>query len=327
MWPNHADTCVLSYPLELADRTWDNVGLLLGNSHLPNSPGKHVVLVTNDLTPDVAEEAISKQASVIVTYRAGPPSNTTPALPRLLKPASDPFIFRGLKAITLDDPQQKTLIRLVQANVAVYSPHTAVDAAKGGLNDWLADMAAAAAAAEGISTHRSVVKPIATPGVGSEGVGYGRLVKFERPVEVRRLLHCLAAGLGPHHPGTARPRPFMVARPRGAARETVSSVAVCAGSGWSVLGDCDADVYFMGETAHHNANHAAMSGRWVITTFHSNSERYFLQTRLVEQLAGLLKKTVPDADVVASERDRDPFDVIMVDADDKELPDLSHLRT
>lgn len=53
---------------------------------------------------------------------------------------TDPIIFRGLKSITLDNTQQTSLLRLAQEGISVYSPHTAVDAAPGGLNDWLADI-------------------------------------------------------------------------------------------------------------------------------------------------------------------------------------------
>ena len=65
------------YPEELADRTWDNVGLLLENTEPPfyNGAPQIVpsrVLLTNDLTIRVAQEAIRKQASVIVTYRTSP---------------------------------------------------------------------------------------------------------------------------------------------------------------------------------------------------------------------------------------------------------------
>ena len=38
------------------------------------------------------------------------------------------------------DSQQKTLLRLASEGISVYSPHTAVDAAPGGLGDWLADV-------------------------------------------------------------------------------------------------------------------------------------------------------------------------------------------
>ena len=65
------------YPEELADRTWDNVGLLLENTEPPFCNGAPQivpsrVLLTNDLTIRVAQEAIRKQASVIVTYRTSP---------------------------------------------------------------------------------------------------------------------------------------------------------------------------------------------------------------------------------------------------------------
>lgn len=52
----------------------------------------------------------------------------------------DPIIFRPLKAVTLANSQQSSLLRLAQEGISVYSPHTAVDAAPGGLNDWLADI-------------------------------------------------------------------------------------------------------------------------------------------------------------------------------------------
>jgi len=42
--------------------------------------------------------------------------------------------------MTLGNTQQSSLLRLAQEGISVYSPHTAVDAAVGGLNDWLADI-------------------------------------------------------------------------------------------------------------------------------------------------------------------------------------------
>ena len=53
--------------------------------------------------------------------------------------AYHPFIFRGLKSITHNDPQQRSLIKLIQNKISVYSPHTAVDSAKGGVNDFLVE--------------------------------------------------------------------------------------------------------------------------------------------------------------------------------------------
>ena len=57
----------LRYPEELADRSWDNVGLLVDNADAPNAKPK--VMVVNDLTYQVAMDAIAQGVSVIVSYR------------------------------------------------------------------------------------------------------------------------------------------------------------------------------------------------------------------------------------------------------------------
>jgi hypothetical protein len=57
------------YPEELADRSWDNVGLLLGNSETDAKKRKPRVMVVNDLTFQVAVDAIGQGVSVIVSYR------------------------------------------------------------------------------------------------------------------------------------------------------------------------------------------------------------------------------------------------------------------
>lgn len=42
--------------------------------------------------------------------------------------------------MTLSNSQQQSLLRLAAEGISVYSPHTAIDAAPGGLGDWLADI-------------------------------------------------------------------------------------------------------------------------------------------------------------------------------------------
>ncbi|KAK3319915.1 GTP cyclohydrolase 1 type 2/Nif3 [Cercophora scortea] len=270
------------YPEELADRAWDNVGLLQENIEpFPATNVPSTVLLTNDLTVLVAEEAIRKKASVIVTYH--------------------PFIFRGLKSVTLADPQQRILLQLAQNNIAVYSPHTAVDAAPGGMNDWLADMLNG----HGVTTKRTVVQPISglVPS-GFAGAGYGRVVEFGHPVNLGRIVEAYAAGLG----GL---RYVMVATPKhnGASPVPVRTVAVCAGSGYDVLKDSGADLFVTGEMTHHNALRLTMLGKSVITVFHTNSERRFLKARLQPQLQAVLREQDADARVLVSEEDADPFEI------------------
>jgi dinuclear metal center YbgI/SA1388 family protein len=100
-------------PLDLA-ADWDNVGLLLGDE------GAEVrrVLTCLTVTPEVAAEAVESGAQLIVTHH--------------------PVLFRAVKRLTAATPEGRTLLSLLQARVAVYSPHTALDNAAGGINDLLA---------------------------------------------------------------------------------------------------------------------------------------------------------------------------------------------
>ncbi|KAI4942046.1 hypothetical protein J4E91_010434 [Alternaria rosae] len=108
------------YPKELADNSWDNTGLLLEAPFDPSRRQSNTALLTIDLTKAVADEAIALNSSIVIAYH--------------------PIIFRGLKSLTLADTQQQSLLRLASHGISVYSPHTALDAAPGGLGDWLADI-------------------------------------------------------------------------------------------------------------------------------------------------------------------------------------------
>jgi dinuclear metal center YbgI/SA1388 family protein len=100
-------------PLHLAE-SWDNVGLLWGD---PESPvGRVMTCLT--VTPESADEAIADRAELIVSHH--------------------PVLFRPVQKITADRTEVGFLWRLARAGVAIYSPHTAFDNTKGGINDGLA---------------------------------------------------------------------------------------------------------------------------------------------------------------------------------------------
>jgi dinuclear metal center YbgI/SA1388 family protein len=102
-------------PLACAE-SWDNVGLLAGD------PAQNIrrVVLTIDYTPAVAEEAGKLDCDLVVAYH--------------------PPLFSAVKRITANGPS--SLIHdAIRRGVAIYSPHTAWDAAPGGTNDLLADAA------------------------------------------------------------------------------------------------------------------------------------------------------------------------------------------
>ncbi|CAK7266314.1 hypothetical protein SEPCBS119000_001962 [Sporothrix epigloea] len=297
------------FPEELADRAWDNVGLLLENTELPRHQQrerKHVLL-TNDLTPDVVEEAISHQVSIIIAYH--------------------PIIFRGLKSITLKDKQQASLIRLMQNNIAVYCPHTALDAGCYGINDWLVSCVVQAARELGCE-HSSTavvksVKDALPPGRrqhNAEGeemnVGYGRITSLEKPVLAADFIKFMirSMGLPMSHVLVAPPRS---ARQDAGIETSISRVGVCPGSGFDLFrANLDKiDMLVTGEVSHHDALLATTNGVWVVCLLHSNSERRFLSAQLQLQLTRALGTELDQKDfaVLVSEADRDPFEFWDVD--------------
>jgi dinuclear metal center YbgI/SA1388 family protein len=93
---------------------WDNVGLLLGDRQ---ARVKRIMSCLT-VTPESAAEAVEAKAQLIVTHH--------------------PILFRPVKRLTTSNPEGHVLLSLARAGVAVYSPHTAFDNARGGINDTIA---------------------------------------------------------------------------------------------------------------------------------------------------------------------------------------------
>jgi len=90
---------------------WDNVGLLLGDRQARVKR----IMTCLTVTPESAAEAVEAKAQLIVTHH--------------------PILFRPVKRLTTGNPEGRMLLSLIRAGVAVYSPHTAFDNTRGGIND------------------------------------------------------------------------------------------------------------------------------------------------------------------------------------------------
>jgi len=96
-------------------QSYDNVGLQVGD---PRRVAGRVLLAL-DLTPAVVDEAIARSASLIITHH--------------------PLIFRPLRHITTGAFVNNLAFRLAEAGIALYSAHTNLDAADGGVSFALAE--------------------------------------------------------------------------------------------------------------------------------------------------------------------------------------------
>lgn len=86
----------------------------------------------------------------------------------------------------------------------------------------------------------------------------------------------------------------------------VKTIAICAGSGASLLKGVKADLYLTGEMSHHDILEAVSKNIHVILCDHSNTERGFLLV-LKDTLDKLFLKNV---NVIVSEVDKDPIVVV-----------------
>ncbi|HVH45251.1 MAG TPA: Nif3-like dinuclear metal center hexameric protein, partial [Labilithrix sp.] len=198
-------------PLRYAE-DWDNVGLLVGD------PAAEVrrVLVTIDYSASVADEASGREADLVVAYH--------------------PPLFAPVKRV----PHGAPWADAVRRGIALYSPHTALDVALGGTNDFLADACGIAEAARSpLQSFRS------RPGsIEPEGIGLGRVGDIA-PVTLADLVARVKSALGLE---------YVLAS--GALDAPVSRVAVAAGAGGELLGEAasaGANVFVTGEIRHHDA--------------------------------------------------------------------------
>lgn len=196
-----------------------------------------------------------------------------------------PPIFAPLKKITQNSWKERIVSLCLNKSIALYSPHTAWDAVTNGTNDWLA---------AALPCHD--VKPI-QPNDLVPNAGSGRI--FTTDVTLSQAIRAVQT-----HTGVD----VQVAFAENHTLETtIKTVAVCAGSGASVLKDVNADLYITGEMSHHellDANHRNVT---VIVCNHSNSERGFLhkfEKTLHEMLQG-------ECEIFVSKVDKDPLKVFV----------------
>lgn len=216
---------------------WDNVGLLLEGTRDVSR-----VVVCVDLTPAVLAEALGLGADLILAYH--------------------PPLFAPVKRLTTATPYSRLLLALVRSGLHVYSPHTALDAAGGGMTDWLLEPFGPLAS----------VSPI-EPDRADPTVGAGRVATLRAPAEWGALADAVKAHLGVDHVRVAVPT-----EPR-----PIRRVAVCPGAGGTVFDKVDADLYVTGELRHHDVLARVAAGAVVVLSEHTHTERGFLP-RVARQL-------------------------------------------
>src|ERR1700741_714093 len=95
--------------------SYDNCGLLTGNKQMEVTGA----LLTLDCIEATVEEAIQKKCNLIIAHH--------------------PIIFGGLKKLNGNNYVERTVIKAIQNNVAIYACHTNLDNVMNGVNKKIAD--------------------------------------------------------------------------------------------------------------------------------------------------------------------------------------------
>lgn len=95
---------------------FDNVGLLVGNRNAEVSG----ILVCLDTLEGVIDEAIENNCNLIVSFH--------------------PIIFKGLKKLTGSNYVDRTVVKAIKNDIAIYAIHTALDNSEKGVNSIICDV-------------------------------------------------------------------------------------------------------------------------------------------------------------------------------------------
>ncbi len=201
-------------PRELQE-SYDNAGLQCGDPRMEVSR----VLTCLDITEEVIEEAHRHACQLVVSHH--------------------PLLFHGLKVV---NPQEDYISRILMAairyGIGIYSAHTNLDKAEGGINHRLAAL-----------LQLSDVRPMSECGV----VG-----KLPHPMLAQELLTYVQAKLSAGTANADSPCILRYNREATCLRHDaplLCSLALCGGSGSDFIAEAEslgADAYLTGEMHYHS---------------------------------------------------------------------------
>lgn len=239
------------YPGDFA-LEWDNVGLLAGR----DDKEVKTVYVALDATDEVVDEAVSMKADMLITHH--------------------PLIFGGRKKITNEDFIGNRLIKLIQNDISYYAMHTNYDVM--GMAELSGEILHMKNAEVLEVTGHS--KPSGESEASGLPEGIGRIADLEQEITLQQCADEVKKAFS-----------LESVKVFGDLRSKIGRIAVCPGSGKSVIGTAlkkKADVLITGDIGHHEGIDAVAQGLSIIDAGHYGIEHIFVKDMkrfLTEQLA------------------------------------------
>lgn len=206
---------------------WDNSGWQITTDELVNS-----IMVCMDLNMDRVDYAIKNNIKLIVTHH--------------------PLFFSGVKNIS-DDYKSVLIKKLVENHIGVYSSHTCLDKAKGGVNDILFDFL-------------NLVDKEALS-ITEDGNWLGLVGTNKNFQTIQEIVNHLEKNLLDDG--------YIV---YGKENCKVNKIAILGGSGASEIDSAikKSDVYITSDIKHHDGQYAYENNLVIINISHNDSEKLVL---------------------------------------------------
>lgn len=256
-------------PVALAEK-WDNSGLQAGNADW----SVHKIRVALDPLPGVVARAVEDNVDLLITHH--------------------PLIFTPLKSVDFSTGTGSVIWQCARHEMSVFSAHTNLDIAWGGLNDLLAGML-------GIKSSVPLLEGWECADCPSKSQGLGRVGELAEETSLKALAGMVKERLNSRF-----------VRITGDPEMLVSRVALCTGSGSGLMKEflgSGAQVYISGDLKYHDARDAEAAGVGLIDAGHFPSEHI-----VVENLRSRLERALVDCGhdilVDASELEEDPFRIL-----------------
>ena len=238
---------------------FDNVGLMVGDKE------KEVrkILLALDCTLEVIEEAKENDIDLIITHH--------------------PLLFRKPSTITTDTLIGKKIIELIKNDINLYSSHTNLDSASGGLNETIVN----------ILGYDSKELIEANKNARNSNEGLGRFIRLNEEISLDDLIRNIKEKLNISGLKIVK------------ASDKVKNIAVINGSGSDFFDAAykkGADCIITGDTTYHFASDYKEMGVSIIDTGHFLSE-WIVFIKVINKLQDKLQ----DVEIIISEHSKDPY--------------------
>lgn len=232
------------------------------------------IIIALDATMPLMQEAVRTGSDLVITHH--------------------PLLMSAEKTFDFSIMPGAAIAVCAKHNISLVSAHTNLDKAEAGLNDYFVNRI-------GIS---DILGPLLFDDAtqdNANGTGIGRLARLESKTTLEEFGRQIKSKLELEY-----------LRITGDMTSAVETIAVCTGSGGSLIPDfinSGADVYVTGDIKYHEARKIEELSKGLIDVGHFGSEQIAVDL-LSDRLTAALKQAGLNIELISFKNEKDPFTIV-----------------